>query len=415
MISQSEYRALGGRTSLAPALGLGLVLALGLAVGAKADPVGVGVAAGPVRVYPAIEVEFLYHSNYLRSDASLLPDMATWENVVAPSLRLSALKGTDVYNLSYLARIGTISDNTDYNYVDQGVNADASWEFGSSHRLRADYEYLNWTDRPGSGDPSLTSRSNFFYKHPDRWESNRAQLGYSFGSPGAKGRLDLTAAGAARHYLNNNQETRDNNRGLLDATFFWRIQPRTSLLFGANWQTIDYTNELPGSVTSDSEEWRLYTGATWDATAKTTGTVKLGYLAKDFTASEYQDYSSIGWEANLQWRPRTYSIFNLVTSRNPFESATPLSDAVVVSAIGLDWVHYWKSYLRSRLDLLGTNDEYLGEDRVDHRYQVGAGVFFQPKRWAELGLQYRYETRTSDIPLAEYIDNVLMLTLDARY
>jgi len=78
-------------------------------------------------------------------------------------------------------------------------------------------------------------------------------------------------------------------------------------------------------------------------------------------------------------------------------------------------VHYWKSYLRSRVDLLGTNDEYLGTDRVDHRYQAGAGVFFLPKRWAELGLQYRYETRTSDYSLAEYSDNVLILTLDARY
>jgi hypothetical protein len=370
---------------------------------------------GPVRIYPALEVEFNYHSNYLRSDSSLLPSMSTWLNVVAPSLRVSALKGPDAYNLSYLARIGTVFENTDYNYVDQSVNADANWEFGSSHRLRADYQFLSWSDRPGSGDPGVSSAPNFLYKHPDRWQSNRGQLGYSFGSPGAKGRLDLTAAATGRQYLNNNQETRDNNRGLLDATFFWRIQPRTSLLFDVNWQNIDYTNELPGSVTLDSEEWRLYTGATWDATAKTTGTIKVGYLSKDFTASQYEDYSSFGWEANLQWRPRTYSVFNLVTSRTPMESATGLADAVVVSAIGLDWVHYWKSFLRSRLNLLGTNDDYLGEDRLDHRYQAGAGVFFQPKRWLELGLQYRYETRTSDDPLAEYIDNVFMLTLDARY
>jgi hypothetical protein len=415
MIRQPEYACRRGQTDPAPALGVGVLLALGLVVSAQADPVGTGIPAGPVRVYPALQVEFNYYSNYLRTDSDLVPDMATWENVLAPSLRLNALKGPDAYNLRYLARIGTIFENTNYNYVDQGVNADANWEFGSRHRLRADYEFLNWTDRPGSGDPGVVSAPNFISKHPDRWQSNRAQLGYSFGSPGAKGRLDLTAAGTERRYLNNDQETRDNNRGLLDATFFWRIQPHTSLLFDANWQTIDYTNELPGSVTLDSEEWRLYTGATWDATAKTTGSVKVGYLAKDFTASEYQDYSSIGWEANLQWRPRTYSIFNLTTSRNTLESATELADAVAVSAVSLDWMHYWKAHLRSKLSLMGTNDEYLGEDRVDHRYQVGAGLFFQPTRWVELGAEYRYATRTSDDPLAEYSDNVFMLTVDARY
>ena len=76
----------------------------------------------------------------------------------------------------------------------RAVNANANWEFGSRHRLRADYEFMHWYDRPGSGDPGIVSAPNFIYKHPDLWSSNRALLGYSFGSPAAQGRLDLTAA-----------------------------------------------------------------------------------------------------------------------------------------------------------------------------------------------------------------------------
>ena len=50
-----------------------------------------------------------------------------------------------------------------------------------------------------------------------------------------------------------------------------------------------------------------------------------------------------------------------------------------------DWVHYWKSYLRSKLNVLGTNDEYLGEDRVDHRYQVGAGAVLPAQALGRIG------------------------------
>ena len=147
----------------------------------------------------------------------------TWRpgiNVLAPSLRLNALKGPDAYNLSYLARIGTVFETPDYNYVDQAVNANANWEFGSRHRLRADYEFLHWTTAPAAATQASSRRPTFIYKHPDLWSSNRAQLGYSFGSPGAKGRLDLTAAGTVRRYLNNDQETRDNNRSLAGRHLF---------------------------------------------------------------------------------------------------------------------------------------------------------------------------------------------------
>ena len=97
------------------------------------------------------------------------------------------------------------------------------------------------------------------------------------------------------------------------------------------------------------------------------------------------------------------------------ESATGQADAVVVSSVAADWVHYWKSYHEDQAQCLGY------QRRVPWRGSCGPSVsgrrrvFFQPKRWVELGAQYRYETRTSDDPLAEYTDNVFMLTLDARY
>jgi len=193
--------------------------------------------------------------------------------------------------------------------------------------------------------------------------------------------------------------------------------PKTSLLFELNWEDIDYVNEERGVLTLDSQEWRIYGGVTWDTTAKTSGTVKLGYVAKDFDASARADVSDFGWEIDLVWRPRTYSTLDLVTKRAPQESADGFSDAVVISSIEGKWNHSWSTFIRSTVTVFATDDDYSGSpvDRSDNRYRVGAGVFYTPMLWAELGAEYRYETRTSNEELAEYTNNVLMFTFNGRF
>lgn len=387
--------------------------------GVLSAPVGKGVTLGDsgIRAYPWLNVAFNHEDNYFRTDGDLIPTTSTWVNVIEPGIRFSALKGADAYNLSYSARIGTVFDSPDDNYVDQKANANANWELGLRHRIRGEYEYLRWHDRRGSGDPGEGSRANVFYTHPDVWKSNRFEAQYSFGAPGARGRLDATAAKLFRRYQNNNQEIRDNNRTILDGTFYARIMPKTSLLFEVNWQGVDYVNQHQPTSTLDSQEWRVYGGLTWDTTAKTSGTVKLGYLAKDFNASDRSDVSDFGWEIDLVWRPRTYSVLDLVTKRAPAETSEGISDTVVVSSIEGKWKHFWSPFVNSRVTALATDDDYVGSDegRQDNRYQLGAGVFYTPKPWAELGAEYRYETRDSNVELAEYTNNVFMLTLNGRF
>jgi hypothetical protein len=403
---------------------------------AQAEIEGQGFPVGPFRAYPSLGIDFTHEDNYFRAGTNnlLLADgtvvrldpgiLSTWVNELTPGIRLSALKGPDAYNLFYEARIGTVFDSHDDNYVDHRFNANANWELGLRHRLRAEYEFMSWHDRRGTGDPSQTSRLNFG-KHPDTWRSNRGDLFYSFGAPGAKGRFDFRGAYLARRYTNNDQDDRDNDRGILDGTFYARVLPKTSLLFEVRWEDIDYIRS--GGDTLDSQEWRVYGGAAWDATAKTTGAVRLGWLEKDFKESFRDDVSDFGWEVDLRWKPRTYSTFDLVTKRAPAESANGLSDTVVVSSVKLDWIHYWKQNLYTKVTGFATDDDYNGTSRNDNRYHLGAGIFLKPRRWFEVGAEYRYETRDSNVTaadlgdevmnpedLVEYTNNVFMLTLRAR-
>ena len=408
--------AVNTRTLTAAAI---LLTGIILAGGVFAAPIGKGIVLGDsgVRAYPWLNVDFNHEDNYFRTDGDIVPEKSTWINVLEPGIRLSALKGADAYNLSFLSRIGTVFDSKQDSYVDYKANADANWELGIRHRLRAEYEFLRWHDRRGSGDPGEGSRANIFWTHPDVWHSNRVKAQYSFGAPGARGRVDASAAKLLRRYQNNDQEIRDNDRTILDGTFYARIMPKTSLLFELNWQQIDYVNEDRGSLTLDSDEWRVYGGVTWDTTVKTSGTVKLGYVAKDFNASERTDVSDFGWVIELVWRPRTYSILDLVTKLEPQENPDGTSGTMVVSSIEGKWNHFWSPFISSEVSVLATDDDYAGsvDGRQDNRYQVGAGVFYTPKQWIELGAEYRYETRDSNIDLAEYTNNVLMFTFNGRF
>jgi len=243
---------------------------LGLVLGRVcAQPVGNGFDAGGFRAYPWLDVLFNYYSNYYGSNNDLeslgfLGPESKWESIVIPGIRLTGLKGADAYNLSYNARIGTVFDSSDDNFVDHRVAANANWELGLRHRLRADYEFLYWHDRRGTGSPVDSARPNFS-NSPDKWQSNRLLFEYSYGAPGAKGRLDVRGGMLFRRYVNNDQEYRDNNRPIFGATLYTRVRPKLSLLFELDWEGIDYTREDQGSVTLDSDNINIYGGMTWDA------------------------------------------------------------------------------------------------------------------------------------------------------
>lgn len=391
------------------------LLALSWSVDAEPTGKGFPIGQGSARLYPSLRVDAVYEDNFYRLSKQL-PVTSSWVGIVSPGLSLKTLSGPNAYSLDYRADIGTVEADANDNFVDHTFNAIGNWELGRRHRLRAQYEFMLGHDRRGSGDPESGSRANIS-SHPDRWRSNRLEGRYSFGAPGTDGRLDFAVAGLARRYLNNDQELRDNDRLVLDGVFSWRIQSKTSVLFQINWQDINYVRGGDGALNSDSQEFRLYTGLRWDATAKTSGEIKLGWLAKDFSDPAIDDYGAFGWEVDLRWRPLMRSTVDLVTSRRATEASDGLSSAVVISSMSLRWVHVWSGLpkLRSEVDLLLAKDDYLDENRTDDRYAAGLGVYYTLRPAVELGASVRRFERASPVRLAEYDNNVVLFTMNARF
>jgi hypothetical protein len=383
-----------------------------------AAPVAQGIGIGSGRLYPSLGAELRHESNFFRTpERSKVPDLSTWVSVLRPQLTYTLFKGqraARAYRITYAADIGTVENSPNDNYVDQHVNASANWETTLANRYRLEYEFLRAHDRRGSGDPADVTRANFS-SHPDLWKSQRVEGGWSVGRPGRKTLIDLWITHYARRYINNDQQTRNNDRLTLNATLSRRLAPKTRSIVQLWGQQIDYVNEPPGTISRDSEELRLYTGVLWEISPKTSINGRGGWLIKDFRSPQRQDVFDFGWEIDLRWRPRLERmVLDLSTKRVPRESTVPNADAVVISSYQLNWLHYLKPNKRRYYELGAyyTNDNYVGEKRVDNRLHLNAGFYTQFRRRTVFGLSYEHQQRDSDEPLARYNNDVLSFTVD---
>ena len=166
-----------------------------------------------------------------------------------------------------------------------------------------------------------------------------------YGAQGAIGRIEGETSFMRKRYDNNRNTTVQSDVDLttVSGRFFYRFMPRTSLVFEARNTWANYVSPLS---TSDNTDTRLYAGLTWEATAKTTGTIKVGQAHKNFDDGSRKDATMGSWEGGLRWSPLTYSQFDLQSSRAPADS-NGIGNYVINSGTTLVWNHKWASYISS--------------------------------------------------------------------
>ena len=189
------------------------------------------------------------------------------------------------------------------------------------------------------------------------------------------------------------------------------MRPKTRLLFQGRYRDFDY---IDSASTLDSDEQRVYVGAQWDATGKTAGYAKFGYMRKNFASSTKQNVSTSSWDIGLRWSPKTYSVVDIKALKS-FEESTGLCDSIVNRRAGVGWTHAWNSRLSHTLSYFNIHASYVGAgtDRKDDTDDIGIKVNYQFRRWARFGAEYIHTDRDSNDPFWRYKRNVFLLTLGA--
>jgi hypothetical protein len=323
--------------------------------------------------------------------------------IVSPGFKIDARSPSSVFQLTHQSQFGQYTSSEDDNYQDHTTRAQLDMAFSGRAFWRVGYDYLRAHDPRGSTDRGFSAR-------PDKYELRNPNTTFAFGAPGAQGRVELYYSDGHKKYLNNRETTflSDRDTAEYGGAFYWRVMPKTYVLAEVRQTDISYEASIsPFS----GEERRYYAGVSWEATAATTGTLKVGRMEKKFD-SLLPSYTGNSWEGIITWAPRTYSTFDFYTARQTTES-TGLGNFIITETYGANWNHAWNSVVTTGVTLRYTRDEYQGFNRSDEKKLLGLRVGYRFRRWLTLGAEYSYTQRDSNLPQFEFDKNLYLLTATA--
>ena len=381
-------------------------LCVAFPVAAKIEPASMPL--GPVALTPSINIQTGYDDNIFSVTTDETDSQKT---IITPNFELIAEDGFNAYRLIYSFRKGFYHSSSDDNYTDHKLTADAHIEFDARNTLDLNASLSKNHEQRGTG---ITESGGIGagLDAPLEYDNKAASFIYTYGANNAAGRLVFAGRSVDKEYTNFRSITdqRDNEEITLGATFFYRIQPKTSLLFEARHQDLNYKTDP--AVSLDSNTQRYYVGATWEGTAKTTGTIKLGRVEKDFEAASRDDFSGNSWEASVKWEPRTYSTINLSTSQSEKESSGT-GDFIDSKAIRISWNHDWNDQLQSVLSTGYSNDDYKGDPaaREDKITDATIRLNYDMRRWLSFGISYSYQDTDSNATGIPFTRNVYLLSV----
>jgi len=324
---------------------------------------------GGVFIYPSIAVGYGYNDNVLNSGINKLGSGLI---NVAPQVMAEMKRRGDRYTamLAVSRTDYSNSSNDNYSHYEAWVAGDNYF----SARARAGWAFgqINTTDPRGS---NLRATSAL----PDRWHAPTLRGTFIYGAPEASGRIEVDVDARNKRYNNNPASTTiaEFNERSLAGRFFYRLGSRSLALVEASERVFDYTS---AASPSDNTDRRLYLGYTWDASAATTGIVKIGRMSKRFTLASHEQFSGGTWTATVRWLPLTYSKveFSLVKVA---EDPNGFGSYLLNTNNSASWKHQWSTSFSTTAAASLNKTKYGGTSRSDDIQGISLGINYNLRRW----------------------------------
>ncbi len=394
---------MGNSPFVKSAVAVGCALAC---TGAIAANDGQGIPVGPFNMSASLGLILENDDNVYLSNANR---RAATIEVLSPSVKLVTQRRDDVYSLSYgasLTRYNSGASNNNSNTQNLTGEADIIATSRLSFKLKPSYVL--------GIDPIGTTYGGAVAT-PNKWRNAGISGTMDYGSAGAKGKIELAAGYMATKYLNNRNITIAFDKKItnLGGTFFYRVMPRTSLLFEASNARYAYDNAA--SLVPNNSIRNYLIGAQWESTAKTTGDFRIGQVQQRYEGGAIPDFTGTGWNGSITWNAKPYSRVNLALTRQPQQSTLPGSSLYLVTSSTADWAYDWDSRFTAHLNASRINEDFrwLGVYTTNNSY--GVSVDYRMRRWFTANLGWKTWSKSVNLPAYSsffvYDRNVFMLSL----
>lgn len=350
---------------------------------------------------PTLKVGERFDDNFRAAEEG---EESSWITGITPTFELSAEGRKSAYRLTYSASTDIFHSSHKDDNTDHHLNADAVLRFDARNQLKLNAGYQQVEDT-AADDRDLTDGQAV-----ENYKYTISTVGglYTYGAESARAQVDLGADYTELRYQNSDRINAENeyDTTALHSTFYYRVAPKTRALLEARHSNYDY-------VTNDrlnSNDIALLGGLTWEATAKTSGSVKIGAEKKRFDDSDLDEESGSMWEVGVKWKPRTYSIFSLETTRELNEGDDG-SSSIQSQAATLGWEHEWFQRLSSKVSYSYADEEYQDIDRDDKIKSFNVALTYEMRRWLDVGVGYIYAENDSTAIGESYERNIYSVSV----
>ncbi len=350
------------------------------------------IELGNLQIIPTLGISATEDDNIFRNQSN------EFESTIynyRPRILTTLDSGPNNFTLDLAADKGEYVETDEDDYTDWNATLAAHVELNASNAIDLNYRFNDAHEFRGTG----FSQGDNIPVLPDEYEETRLGGMYTIGNNESLGRIELTIGTYEKDYTNNfvltqYRERQDDNWG---AAFYWNLSPRTALLLEYRNREVEYGATLPGTEALDSEEEYVYVGIEWEATAATTGSLRVGQGDKTFNDPGLQDSDEPSIEFDLTWNPVEYSTIIFYASQR-FDETQGFGSAIQRDTLGVTWNHEWSPRFSSALNINKSQEDHLGSLRNDDYDTYSLGITYSAARWLDVGLDFGREDRQSNAP-----------------
>jgi len=329
---------------------------------------------------------------------------------ISPEVQYLTHLGKHIFAVDYQGEYSAYTDNTKLNYDNHNLSLYAQLD----HSLKINSEFkLSFKDEVE--EPGTNNSTSLLITQFNQTQKKQATAKFYYGTKQSIGQLVLGLDHREYRYTNNLQNYRDVDRNRLTGTFFYRIAPKTRLLFQATVGDYDYIVQSQFADQSSKETFYL-AGVEWDITAKTSGSFKLGYQGKNFKQDVYNDITGLSYILDMTWKPNTYSKIKIAASRMTQESSQLLTSAFVTNSYTVNAEHEITPRTKLKAAYTYDSDDIVTiRSRTDKRHNLVLGIDHSLLTWLNISLDYQFIERSSDFDIYEYQANIIALSLTTKF
>lgn len=359
------------------------------------------------------------HDDNIYQSASLVESATITE--FTPHLLLALEPSRHRLSLEYTGAFADYGVFSTDDYDNHSLEAAVGLLAGEKNRIELIGGYEDAQENRGSElTQGIDEDTLLLIGEPDRYKNASYLARFTRGLEQGGARLSFELGQDRREYDNNKERTRffDRDEQFANVTFALPVRSALSFVMQIDSSDVEYDQARPGLASRDSRQTRLLVGAEFAATARTSGSLKIGRLERKFDDPSVRSFSSPSWEVELRWSPRTYSYFDIGTARTTEESTSLAGETTDTETYSFGWTHEWSDRLSSTLAVSLRAEDYVRGDgslRTQNTEQFRVDLVYRMKTWLGWAFGLESNSRSSDSQRFEFDQDIARIGIEVYF